>query len=379
MPFPTWCSRPRRPEPVAPLARCRSLATATTPRPHCSSTSRTARPSPRPRSSGLRPVCSHSPPRTTPCSGPMRPRWAWRPTPTPATSAAPSGCPRDSKPGSSASTRRWPRLPMPRWAASNRAVLVARADPWAWGVPRPAIRRGGPLNPARRADMNMPMEGPMHGPVLTVVEDVWGAPFDELAAEVEVLREPDAWKDRDRLRELASSAPAITVRNRTQVDAELLTGAPGLRVVLRAGVGLENIDVRCADASGVVIVSPRDANALSVAEHTVALALALARDVVAHDAAVRSGLWQRSPGQELSGRVWGLLGAGGTGRAVARIVRGLGMRVLAYDPYADTSAARAEGIELGALDDVVGTADVLSVHLPGGAATQGQEIGRAHV
>jgi len=211
----------------------------------------------------------------------------------------------------------------------------------------------------------------MHGPVLTVVEDVWGVPFDELAAEVGVLREPDAWKDRDRLRELASSAPAITVRNRTQVDTELLTGAPGLRVVLRAGVGLENIDVKCADVNGVVVVSPRDANALSVAEHTVALALALARDVVAHDAAVRSGLWQRSPGQELSGRVWGLLGAGGTGRAVARIVHGLGMRVLAYDPYADTSAARAEGIELGALDDVVGAADVLSVHLPGGAATQG--------
>jgi len=93
--------------------------------------------------------------------------------------------------------------------------------------------------------------------------------------------------------------------------------------------------------------------------------------VVAHDAAVRSGLWQRTPGQELSGRVWGLLGAGGTGRAVAGIVRALGMRVLAYDPFADAMTARAEGIELAALDDVVEAADVLSVHLPGGAATQG--------
>lgn len=208
-------------------------------------------------------------------------------------------------------------------------------------------------------------------PVLAIVEDVWGEPFEELAAQIAVLRCPDAWQQPERLHEVVSSAPAVAIRNRTHVDAGLLAAAPQLRVVLRAGVGLDNIDVPTADAHGVVVIAPRAANALSVAEHTLALALALARDVVGHDAAVRGGRWDRYPGRELSGGVWGLLGAGATGRAVARLVRGLGMRVVAYDPYLDADRAREAGIETGELTDVIEEADVLSVHLPANDATRG--------
>jgi D-3-phosphoglycerate dehydrogenase / 2-oxoglutarate reductase len=206
---------------------------------------------------------------------------------------------------------------------------------------------------------------------LAVVEDVWGEPFDTFATEFPVLRRPDAWTDRAALRNAAMATRALAIRNRTQVDATLLDGAPHLRVLLRAGVGLDNIDLAAADARDIVVVSPRTANAQSVAEHTLALALCLARDLVRHDASVRDGRWERTPGRELSRGVWGLLGAGTTGRAVARLARALDMRVRAYDPFLDRAIAAQAGIELCSLADVATTADVLSVHLPGDDGTRG--------
>lgn len=193
-------------------------------------------------------------------------------------------------------------------------------------------------------------------PEIVVLEGVWGEPFEKLAATREVARDGEL-----------GGARALVVRNRTQVDAELLATAPSLQVVGRAGVGLDNIDVDAADARGVVVVAPLGANAVSVAEHTLALALALIRDVVGHDRSVRAGRWERTPGRELAGRTWGVLGFGATGRAVARMAAALGMRVLAYDPYVSDSS----GVELADLPTVLGAADVLSVHLPATPATRG--------
>lgn len=202
----------------------------------------------------------------------------------------------------------------------------------------------------------------MHDIVIT--EDVWADELAERFRDRSVLRQPDAWSDRQQLRALAAGARALVVRNRTLVDRELLVAAPRLEVIGRFGAGLDNIDMPAADAGGVVIVAAAGANAVSVAEHTAALALALSRQLTEHDAAVRSGRWQRTPGRELAGRTWGLLGAGATGRAVARIAGALRMPVRGYDPYADPAAVRAAGIELVGLDDLLATADVLSVHLP---------------
>jgi (S)-sulfolactate dehydrogenase len=199
---------------------------------------------------------------------------------------------------------------------------------------------------------------------VAISEDVWGRPLAALLAGRVVRREPAAWADRGQLRALVAGARALLVRNRTAVDADLLAAASRLEVVGRAGVGLDNIDVPAADARGVVVVAPLGANAVSVAEHTLALALALARDLPRHDAAVRAGGWDRQPGRELAGRTWGLLGVGATGQAVARLAAALRMRVVGYDPYADPAAARAAGAELAALAGVLGSADVLSVHLP---------------
>ena len=194
-----------------------------------------------------------------------------------------------------------------------------------------------------------------------LVEDVWADTFDERFRGLTVRREPVAG--------LASVADtrALIVRNRTAVDGDLLAAAPRLKVIGRFGVGLDNIDVAAADARGVVVVAPLGANAISVAEHTVALALALSRELTRHDAAVRTGRWRRVPGRELAGRTWGLLGAGATGQAVARLAEALRMPVVAHDPYAFADGA----FEMVAFDTLLASADVLSVHVPLTAQTSG--------
>lgn len=214
--------------------------------------------------------------------------------------------------------------------------------------------------------MSATNDGPAGGYDVVVAEDIQGEPLTELARQVPVLTAPDLWDDRPRLLAQLGTASALVVRNRTQVDKELLAAAPALRIIARAGVGLDNIDVEAAHERGVVVASPRGANARSVAEHTLGAALALARGLVSHDRAVRAGQWQRGPGRELAGRTWGLLGAGATGTAVAALAHALGMHVCAYDPYVDPnrSELREFDARFDTLERVCADADVLSVHLP---------------
>lgn len=206
---------------------------------------------------------------------------------------------------------------------------------------------------------------------IAVVEDVWGEPFDDLASRRVVVFEPDAWCDDVRLRELAANARALVVRNRTQVTQDVL--AAGVTAVARAGVGLDNIDVAAAAELGVSVVVPTGVNAASVAEHALGLALAVARNTVAGDGGVKAGRWERRAGRELSGGTWGLLSAGATARATARLAKAIGMRVVAYDPYVDPAhpELRELGVRLLPLFDVVAAADVLSVHLPATPDTEG--------
>lgn len=164
---------------------------------------------------------------------------------------------------------------------------------------------------------------------------------------------------------------AVIVRNRTQVNADFLSGLPSLQIVARAGVGLDNIDLAAAGRRGVAVASPRGANAQSVAELTLALALAVARHVASLDRSTRRGEWDRRPGLELAGRTWGLLGAGATGLACGQLARAIGMEVMAHDPGADPAMLERHGIEARPLQEMVERADVLSCHLPATAATQG--------
>ena len=209
------------------------------------------------------------------------------------------------------------------------------------------------------------------GPVV-VVEDVWGDAFDALARTRTVIREPAAWQDQGRLEELAAQASVLVVRNRTQVGRPLMEAAGNLALVARAGVGLDNIDVTAADDLGVVVTAARGANARSVAEMALGLALTVARDIAGHDRRTRTGAWQRSEGIELDGRCWGAVGLGATGLETVRLAKAVGMRTVGFDPYADP-AARPEGLDdrLPSLESLLAVADVVSLHAPLSKDTSG--------
>lgn len=168
------------------------------------------------------------------------------------------------------------------------------------------------------------------------------------------------------LPEALADADAVIVRSRTQVTAEALAAARRLRVIARAGVGTDNIDVDAATRRGVLVINTPESSTVSTAEHTMAMLLALARHLpAAHLAAVR-GEWRREAftGVELYGKTLGIIGLGKIGSEVARRAVAFGMRVIAHDPYVAADRAARVGVELRPLDEVLATSDVLTLHVP---------------
>jgi D-3-phosphoglycerate dehydrogenase/(S)-sulfolactate dehydrogenase len=203
--------------------------------------------------------------------------------------------------------------------------------------------------------------------MILISEDVWGAPFQKLEGSFPITRNDDLWSNPEELKASLKDVTALVVRNRTKVTAEIIAAAPKLKVIARAGVGLDNIDIKAADSAGVVVVAGLGANAVSVGELTLGLALALLRNVPGHDVATRDGGWVRTPGRELSGLTWGLLGCGATGLATAKLLQGFGCSVIGYDPY----AKNLSNIELTTFEDVLKRSDVVSIHMPSTADTNG--------
>ena len=203
--------------------------------------------------------------------------------------------------------------------------------------------------------------------MILISEDVWGTPFQKLEGSFPITRNDDLWSNPEELKASLKDVTALVVRNRTKVTAEIVAAAPKLKVIARAGVGLDNIDIKAADAAGVVVVAGLGANAVSVGELTLGLALALLRNVPGHDVATRDGGWVRTPGRELSGLTWGLLGCGATGLATAKLLQGFGCSVIGYDPYAKDLS----NIELTTFEDVLKRSDVVSIHMPSTAETNG--------
>jgi D-3-phosphoglycerate dehydrogenase len=164
-------------------------------------------------------------------------------------------------------------------------------------------------------------------------------------------------------REIAD-ADALIVRSATRVTEELLSHAPKLRIVGRAGVGVDNIDMDAATRRGVLVVNTPGGNAASVAEHALALMLSLARSIPQLNAALHAGRWEKSgaAGAELRGKTLGLVGLGRVGAEVARRARALEMRVIAYDPYITPERAAEWGVELLPLPEMIGKADYVSLH-----------------
>ncbi len=140
--------------------------------------------------------------------------------------------------------------------------------------------------------------------MIVISEDVWSDGFADLAKTHTTVHEPDLWSRRDDLKKLLADAEALVVRNRTQVNEELFAIAPKLKVVGRAGVGLDNIDLEAANRHGVVVSAALGINAVAVGELTLGLALALLRKVTELDSSTRKGEWNRKAGVEISGKTW---------------------------------------------------------------------------
>lgn len=167
---------------------------------------------------------------------------------------------------------------------------------------------------------------------------------------------------------------AIVIRSATKIDASLIERAGRLKVIGRAGVGVDNVDVDAATRRGIIVANAAESTVISAAEHTIALLFALARNVPQAQAALASGTWarERFAGIELAGKTLGVLGLGRIGRQVARRALGLGMRVVAFDPFVAVERCRELGVEPApTLDDVYAAADVITLHLPLNDSTRG--------
>ncbi len=170
----------------------------------------------------------------------------------------------------------------------------------------------------------------------------------------------------EQLLTVISDFDALLVRSATRVTAEVIQAGKRLRVVGRAGVGVDNIDVDAATQAGVIVVNAPTGNTVAAAEHTVAMLMTLARMIPQADASVRAGEWKRNKfvGIEVRNKVLGSVGFGRVAQEVARRAQGLGMRVIAYDPYANADYAAHQGVALYDLDRVLAEADFLTIHTP---------------
>ncbi|MET0832699.1 MAG: phosphoglycerate dehydrogenase, partial [Actinomycetota bacterium] len=173
---------------------------------------------------------------------------------------------------------------------------------------------------------------------------------------------------------------ALVVRSATRVDAEVLETGRDLKVVGRAGIGLDNVDLAAATRLGIMVVNAPQSNVISAAEHTVALILAQARNIPQAHAALREGHWERNrfQGAELYGKTLGIVGLGRVGALVAQRCNAFGMRLLAYDPFVSRERAAQMGVELASLAEVLGRADIITIHLPKTPETTGL-IGEAEL
>jgi D-3-phosphoglycerate dehydrogenase len=208
-------------------------------------------------------------------------------------------------------------------------------------------------------------------PVVLIAEKLAPSVLDVFGDEVEV-RHVDG-TDRPALLEAVAHADALLVRSATKVDAEVLAATTRLKVVARAGVGLDNVEVPAATARGVLVVNAPTSNIVSAAEHAVALLLAAARQIPAAHATLQENQWKRSKfsGVEINGKTVGVVGLGKIGQLFAQRLAAFDTEIIAYDPYASPARAAQLGVELVTLDELIARADIISVHLPKTPETKG--------
>ena len=218
----------------------------------------------------------------------------------------------------------------------------------------------------------------MTKPVVLIAEELSPATIEALGPDFDV-RVVDG-TDRPALLEAVHSASAILVRSATQVDAEVLAAAPNLKVIARAGVGLDNVDIKAATAAGVMVVNAPTSNIISAAELTCGHILSLARHIPAAHAALAEGKWKRSAytGTELYEKTIGIIGLGRIGALIAERMKAFGTKVVAYDPYVTSARAQQLGVQLLSLNELIETSDFITIHMPKTPETTGM-IGTAQL
>lgn len=204
----------------------------------------------------------------------------------------------------------------------------------------------------------------MTKPRVLIAEELSPATVEALGPDFEIVECDGA--DRAALLPAIADVDAILVRSATQVDAEAIAAAKNLKVIARAGVGLDNVDIKAATQAGVMVVNAPTSNIVSAAELAVALLLASARNVVPASSALRNGEWKRSKytGVEVADKTVGIVGLGRIGILVAQRLSAFGVRLVAYDPYVQPARAAQLGVRMMSLDDLLAESDFITVHLP---------------
>jgi D-3-phosphoglycerate dehydrogenase len=202
-------------------------------------------------------------------------------------------------------------------------------------------------------------------PVVLIAEELSSATLDALGPDFEV-RNCDGANRAELLAALGAGVDAVLIRSATKMDGEAIAAAKGLKVIARAGVGLDNVDIPAATAAGVMVVNAPTSNIVSAAELAISLLLASARFISPAHAALKAGKWARSKytGAELFEKNLGIVGFGRIGQLVAHRMQAFGMNVIAYDPYLQPAKAAQLGVELVELDDLLKRSDFITIHLP---------------
>ena len=211
----------------------------------------------------------------------------------------------------------------------------------------------------------------MSKPVVLIAEQLSPATIDALGPDFEIRHVDGA--DRAALLPALAEANAVLIRSATKMDAEAIAAAPVLKVIARAGVGLDNVDIKAATSAGVMVVNAPTSNIISAAELTVGHILALARHIPAAHASLAGGAWKRSAftGTELFEKTVGIIGLGRIGALIAARLQAFDMRVVAYDPYVTSTRAQQLGVELLSLDELLEQSDFVSIHMPKTPETTG--------
>ncbi len=211
----------------------------------------------------------------------------------------------------------------------------------------------------------------MTKPVVLIAEELSPATVEALGPDFDVVNVDGT--DRPALLAALAKADAILVRSATQVDAEAIAAAPQLKVVARAGVGLDNVDIKAATAAGVMVVNAPTSNVVSAAELAIAQMLGLARHIPDANQSLKAGEWKRSQftGAELYEKTVGIVGLGRIGGLVAQRLAGFGVKLIGYDPYITPARAEQMGVKLATLDELMQKSDFITIHIPKTPETTG--------